>query len=140
MLPVHYGECAPISARKRRRLVESLRRLARRALEPEDRFRHRTEVLLHGRAAAVRTALLEIADLIEQAADPDPACCAEVWALLRDGCESPLYNPEVHESELLATLYYVRKGLLASARRVPPASRTESARARRAGRSIPRLD
>jgi hypothetical protein len=116
-LPAEYGERAPMSTRKRRRLVQSLRLLARRSLAPEDRFRHRKEVLLHGRAAAVRTTLLEIADLIEQADDPDPACCAEVRALLRDGCKSPLYNPEVHESELLATLYYVREGLLGPGRR-----------------------
>jgi hypothetical protein len=117
-LPAEDGERAPISARKRRRLVRSLRLLARRALEPEDRFRHRTEVLLHRRAVAVRTTVLEIAEEIERAADPDPACCAELWALLRDGCGSPLYNPEVHESELLATLYYLRVGLLTRERRI----------------------
>ena len=30
--------------------------------------------------------------------------------LLTDGCESPLYNPDVHISELLATLHYLRGG------------------------------
>jgi hypothetical protein len=118
----------PIGDRQRRRLVRSLRLLAHRALEPEDRFRHRMEVLLHSRAAAVRTAVLEIADLIEQSEDPDPACCAELWALLRDGCESPLYNSQVHESELLATLYYVRERLLAHSPSTRSAPRTGSAR------------
>jgi hypothetical protein len=126
-VPADYGERAPISARKRRRLVESLRLVADRALEPDDRFRHRTEVLLHWRAAAVRTTLLEIAELIERSGDPDPACCAEMWALLRDGCQSPLYNPQVHESELRATLYYIRAGLLARERGLRPAPRTGSA-------------
>jgi hypothetical protein len=36
--------------------------------------------------------------------------------LLTDGCKSPLYNPEIHISELRATLYYLR-----SAHRLQPA-------------------
>ena len=37
--------------------------------------------------------------------------------LLTDGCESPLYNPDVHPSELRATLYDVRSRLAAALRR-----------------------
>ena len=128
LLPPGYGEPAPVSARKRRKLVESLRRLAQRALEPDDCFRHRQEALLPCRAGVVRTTLLEIADLLEQTDDPDPACCAELWELLTNGCDSPLYNAQVHDSELRATLYYIRAGLLARSLPVVPAPRTQSPR------------
>jgi hypothetical protein len=60
-------------------------------------------VLLRYRAAAVRTELLEIAALLEQARDPDPAYAEEVHELLANG-DSPLYHPGVHVSELYATL------------------------------------
>jgi hypothetical protein len=33
--------------------------------------------------------------------------------LLTDGCESPLYNRDVHPSELRATIFYVRSRLIA---------------------------
>ncbi len=32
-------------------------------------------------------------------------------ALLRNGCDSPLYNADLHMSELRAALYYLRVGL-----------------------------
>jgi hypothetical protein len=32
----------------------------------------------------------------------------EANKLLTDGCGSPLYNPDIHVSELWATLYYLR--------------------------------
>ena len=67
----------------------------------------------------MRDVLLEIADLLERSEDPDPVCLADLDALVRDGCKSPLYNSEVHESELHATLYYVREGLLAQRRATP---------------------
>jgi hypothetical protein len=69
-------------------------------------------VLLHYRAAAVRTDLLEIAALLERAHDPDPACIEALRALLAntDG-ESPLYNTNTPFPELEATLDYVRSGL-----------------------------
>jgi hypothetical protein len=35
--------------------------------------------------------------------------------LLTDGCTSPLYNRDVHISELWATLYYLRRGRLSEA-------------------------
>jgi hypothetical protein len=66
--------------------------------------------LLHYRTAAVRTDLLEIAALLEQARDPDPACVNEIHELLTNG-NSPLYHRTVHVSELYATLYYLRAGL-----------------------------
>jgi hypothetical protein len=37
---------------------------------------------------------------------------AELHSLLADGCDSPLYNSEIHVSELRATLYWVRARLV----------------------------
>jgi hypothetical protein len=69
------------------------------------------EPLLHYRAAAVRTQLLELAALLEHAQNPDPARLAALRDLLSNGCDSPLYNPDIHISELHATLHYIRTGL-----------------------------
>jgi hypothetical protein len=100
----------PISSRKCRMLARWVRRTANR--EPRHLPLARTpEPLLHYRAAAVRTDLLEIAALLEHAHNPDPARVAALHDLLANGCDSPLYNTDVHISELLATLHYVRSGL-----------------------------
>jgi hypothetical protein len=99
-----------VSRRTQRRLVASLRRLAR--LEsPRGGIRRRFEVILYDRIALVRTDLLEIAELLEQAPDPDSRCMTELQRLLTDGCESALFNPDVHPSELRASLYYVHSRL-----------------------------
>jgi hypothetical protein len=98
------------SARQRRVLAKTLRRTANHT----ERLRPRTrthEPLLHYRAAAVRTDLLEIAALLEHTNNPDPARVAALQDLLANGCDSPLYNPDTHISELHATLHYVRSGL-----------------------------
>ena len=100
-----------VSARNRRVLARWLRRTANRAHDP-DPIRRRQDVLLHYRAAAVRTQLLEIAAILEHAHDPDPHCIAALRDLLANGCDSPLYNADIHASELRATLHYVRSGLL----------------------------
>jgi hypothetical protein len=101
-----------VSSRARRRLVKSLKSLANRT-PPRDAARRRFEVLLHERVALVRADLLEIAALLEQTPDPDPWCVVALHRLLTDGCESPLYNAEVHPSELRATIFYVRSRLTA---------------------------
>jgi hypothetical protein len=98
-----------ISAHNRRVLAKWLRRTANHAIDP-DPIRRRHDVLLHYRAAAVRTDLLEIAALIEHADNPDADCVAALRNLLANG-DSPLYHPGVHVSELHATLDYVRSGL-----------------------------
>jgi len=67
-------------------------------------------VLLRYRAAAVRTDLLEIAALLEQASDPDPASVKAIHHLLANR-DSPLYDPAVHITELYTTLYYARARL-----------------------------
>jgi hypothetical protein len=99
-----------ISARNRRVLAKWLRRTAN-CEHDTDPIRRRREALLHYRAAAVRTDLLEIAALIEHAPSPDPARVATLRDLLANGCDSPLYNPDIHISELHATLHHVRSGL-----------------------------
>jgi hypothetical protein len=99
-----------ISPRNRRRIARWLRRTATHAQEPHPLARHR-ETLLHYRVAAVRTDLLEIAAMLECAHDPDPAGVAALHDLLADGCDSPLYNSDIHVSELHTTLHYVRAGL-----------------------------
>ena len=101
-----------VSARARRRLVGSLRRAANHR-PSRDPARRRFEVLLGDRLQLVRSDLMEIAALLECAPDPDPECVRTLHRLLTDGCESPLYNLDVHPSELRAALYYVRAGLTA---------------------------
>ena len=103
------GSVRLFNARTRRRLVRSLRRLASRR-SPRDAAR-RFEVLLHERVDLVRDDLLEIAALLERELDPDPGCIVALHRLLTDGCASPLYNRDVHPSELRTTLYYVRSRL-----------------------------
>jgi hypothetical protein len=87
-----------------------LRRTANRVPDG-DPFGRRRELLLHGRVALVRADLLTLADLLERTEDPDPASVKALRALLRNGCDSPLYNAELHMSELRAALYYLRVGL-----------------------------
>jgi hypothetical protein len=67
--------------------------------------------LLHYRVAAVRTDLLELAAILERAHDPDPACLAALHELLANGCDSPLYNADIHVSELHGTLHHLRTEL-----------------------------
>jgi hypothetical protein len=98
------------SARNRRILAQWLRRTANHneRLRPRTRTR---EALLDYRAAAVRTDLLEIAALLEHTNNPDPASVAALQDLLANGCDSPLYNADIHISELHATLHYIRSSL-----------------------------
>ncbi len=103
-----------ISASHRRILANWLRRTANHAIDP-DPIRRRHDVLLHYRAAAVRTDLLEIAALIERAQNPDPDRVAALRNLLANG-DSPLYHAGVHVSELHATLDYVCAGLRPSSK------------------------
>lgn len=100
-----------IRARNRRMLVQWLRLTAKHATD-RDSIRRRHDVLLHYRAAAVRTDLLEIAALLERAHDPDPDCIVALQNLLANHPgDSPLYNPNTPFPELQATLDYVRSGL-----------------------------
>jgi hypothetical protein len=107
-----------ISPRKRRKIVRWLRRTARHDDELHP-FVRRRQALLHYRVAAVRADLLEIAAMLECAVEPDPGSVSALLSLLADGCDSPLYNAEMHISELIATLHYVRAGL----RRLEPTAR-----------------
>lgn len=101
-----------VSARTRRLLIRWLRRTAAHANHPH--ADQRRDLLLHNRVAAVRIELLEIAALLEHRQRVDPVCVRVLKDLLADGCSSPLYNSDVHISELYATLYYVRSWLRAT--------------------------
>jgi hypothetical protein len=108
------------SPRNRRRLAASARGAARAR---STRSRH--VVLLTDRAAAVRDELLELALILEHADHRDASWILAIEKLLTDGCASPLYNPDIHMSELRATLYYLRGRPLREANppRVSPAAR-----------------
>ena len=99
-----------VSDRNRRMLAQWLRRTAETALDP-DPIRRRRDVLLHYRAAAVRTDLFEIAALLEHAYNADPISVKALRGLLADGANSPLYNAKIPFAELESTLNYVRSGL-----------------------------
>jgi hypothetical protein len=101
----------PISARKRRLITQWLRRTARHT-QPTSSLARRRATLLHYRVAVVRADLLEIAALLERARDVDPACLTELHELLANGCDSPLYNADIHISELHATLHHIRGSIV----------------------------
>ena len=96
---------------KRRVLVKWLRRTANHTDQPHPTARRRQTLLPH-RAAAVRSELLEIAATLEHNHNPNPTTITELHQLLANGCDSPLYNPDIHISELRATVHYLRAGLL----------------------------
>ena len=75
------------------------------------RLVRRSGLLLCDRVVAVQAELLEIAELLERAERPDAEAVTTVRRLLTDGLQSPLFNRDVHPSELLATLYYLRQRL-----------------------------
>ena len=99
------------SARNRRKLARWLRETAARANDP-DPIARRQSVLLHYRAAAVRTQMLQIAATLERARDPDPECMTLLQSLLaNDSGNSPLHNRHVPAADLEATLRRIRAGL-----------------------------
>jgi hypothetical protein len=68
-------------------------------------------VLLHYRASAVRSELLELAAALERAYDPDPECVTALHDLLAHTAESPLYDPKIPFYVLETTLEHIRAGL-----------------------------
>jgi hypothetical protein len=98
------------SDRSRRVHAQWLRRTANRAND-SDAIRSRAEALLHYRAAAVRTDLLELATMLERTDKPDAGSMATLHELLANGCDSPLYNERIPVCELHATIDRVRAGL-----------------------------
>jgi hypothetical protein len=104
--PIAVGGGDGIRERSRRRRVERRRRVIVRWLRrtatstdshPLARCR---QALLHYRVAAVRTDLLEIAATLDTAHHTDPVSLATLHDLLANGCDSPLYKPDIHISEL----------------------------------------
>ena len=104
------SETRPVTLRQRRRLFRQLLRTAHQR-PSRDPIQRRYEVLLTERVIAVAPDLRAIAATLEQIDDPDPEAVAALRRLLSDGCDSPLYNPDIHPSELRATLYYVQSAL-----------------------------
>ncbi len=98
------------SDRQARALVRQLRRVAR-SRPDRDPVRRRYVLYQHHRVDAVRSELLELAALLEQAHDIDPETLADVRRLVTSGCDSPLYNPDLHPSEMVAALYFLRSRL-----------------------------
>jgi hypothetical protein len=98
------------SARGRRMFAQWLRLIAKHAVDT-DSIARRQDPLLHYRAAAVRTDLLEIAALLERTRDPEPDCLAALYELLGNGSSSPLYCVKTDVSELYDTIDYVRSCL-----------------------------
>ena len=122
-----------MSSRRRRILAGWLRRTAQRVPPAHPGLRSR-EPLLYDRVALVRTELAEIAAMLDSVSDPDSDVIAMLRGLLADGCGSPLYNPDVHVSELRATLYYARSRLEAAARLQPTTRAAFAGGPRRLGR------
>jgi len=93
-----------VRAAEQRRLqvADGLCSVARHAAPRARRRRH--GVLMISRATPVRSELLAVAALVRCSAHPDPDCITELHALLTNGCDSPLYNPDVPAEELEATL------------------------------------
>ncbi len=100
----------PPHDRDARRVAEWLRGAVARATT-SGRLVRRCGLLLRNRVVAAQTELLEIADLLERAERPDAEAVTAARRLLTDGRQSPLFNRDVHPSELLATLYFVRSRL-----------------------------
>jgi hypothetical protein len=101
------------SARKRRALAAGLRRTVA-PKQPPRRFD--CCPALPDRVAAMRSELLQLADELEQAQDPDPVCVALIHELLTDGT-SPLYNPNVPAADLNTVVTRARAGITAQASR-----------------------
>ena len=121
--------CKHRADRRRHLLVKWLRRTANHT-GPAHPIARRRQTLLHHRVGAVRSELLEIAAALEHNLDPNPTSLIGLHQLLANGCDSPLYNPDIHISELRATLHYLNKGLVAQDRRSgstrPPRTTSES--------------
>lgn len=97
--------------RRNRQLAQWARRTAG-STPSRGRSVTRSDLLIAERVIAARADLIQIAAMLDQLNDPDPASTTLLRKLLSDGCESPLYNRSLHVSELKATLYYVNERLL----------------------------
>jgi hypothetical protein len=107
---------------QRHGLVAELRRVSRRAATPP-RTR-RFDVLLCDRALAVRAELLEVAAALERTSRPSGRTLEALRRLLRDGCDSPLYNPAVPEERLAMALDRIRIELQSCELSEPPTDGT----------------
>lgn len=102
-----------VTGRQRRTLARWLRRTACH-FDHDDPICGQPGPVLSEKVQAVRDDLLELADLLEQIEHPDPGAMAELRMVLSDGRSSPLLNADLHHSELVTSLFYIRVGLLRS--------------------------
>jgi hypothetical protein len=100
---------AIVSVRRRRSLAHQLRESVS-SRQPPSRFDGCAIPVLWNRATAMRAEVLDIASALEGGIDHDPVCVAIIRELLSDGT-SPLYNPNVPEAVLRATLGRASGGL-----------------------------
>jgi hypothetical protein len=107
-------DASPSGRRDAHRVAGQLRGAAAR-VTASGRVIRRSGLLLGDRVVAVQAELLEIAELLEQSERPDEQAVTAVRRLLTDGLQSPLFNRDVHPSELRATLYFVRSRLAGDA-------------------------
>jgi hypothetical protein len=110
-VPRRARNASPSGGRDARRAAAWLRGAVARATA-SGRLVRRSGLLLCDRVVAVQVELLEIADLLERVERPDTEAVIAVRRLLADGLQSPLFNRDVHPSELLATLYFIRLRLV----------------------------
>jgi hypothetical protein len=101
----------PRSGRRDARRVAGRLRAAVARATGSPRLVHRSGLLLCDRVVAKQAELLEIAELLARAERPDAEAVTAIRRLLADGLQSPLFNLDVHPSELRATLYFVRQRL-----------------------------
>ncbi len=98
-----------VSPGYRRALAAGLRRTAA-STQPPRRFD--CCPVLPDRVTPLRAELLDLADRLEQAQHPDPACVALIRELLVNG-NSPLYNPNLPADDLHSALNRARAGITA---------------------------
>jgi hypothetical protein len=99
-----------VTTRNRRAVATGLRRAASPSQPPR---RFDCCPVLVDRVADVHLELLRLADTLEQTQDPDPASIALIRELLTNAC-SPLYNPNLPDTDLHAVLTRADAGLAPS--------------------------
>jgi hypothetical protein len=84
---------ARAARRRRLQVAEKLIRVARHAAPRARQRQH--ELMLISRAAAVRTAPLDVAAVVRRSTNPDPECIADLHTQLSGGGDTPVHHPDV---------------------------------------------
>jgi hypothetical protein len=90
-------------------IMHWLQRTANHTIEPHPIARRRQAVLPY-RAAAPNSSRSPPSS--QRTPHPDPGCLATLQQLLANGCDRPLYDPDIHISELRANLHHTHTGPL----------------------------